>query len=91
MLDLLMEIVIEIYLELMFLIVPEKNVTKKQRLAAKLLAVAVLIGLIALVIWGCVLLEENNRWGIVPIAVAAVLSLAQIIAGIVLYSKNHPA
>lgn len=91
MMEILMEIVIEIYLELMFLIVPEKNVTKKQRLAAKLLAVAVLIGLIALVIWGCVLLEGNNLWGIAPIAVAVVLSLAQIIAGIVLYQKNHPA
>lgn len=46
--------------------------------------------MIALAVWGIVLISDhNNLWGIVPIAVAIVISLAQIIAGIVLFKKNH--
>lgn len=88
--EILIEIILEVYLEMMFLIVPEKNVTKKQQLAIKLTAVAVLIGSIALAVWGVVLIADHgNMWGIVPLAVAVVVSLGQIVAGIVLYKKNH--
>lgn len=88
--EILIEILLEIYLEMMILIVPEKNVTKKQQLAVKLVAVAVVIGLTALAVWGAVLVANHgNMWGIVPLTVAVVLSLAQIVAGIVLYKKNH--
>lgn len=88
--DILAEVLLEVYLELMLLIVPEKNVTRKQRIVAKLAAVAVLVGLFALALWGIWLLADHaNPWGVVPIAVAAVLSLAQILAGILLYKRNH--
>lgn len=80
----------EIYVELMFLIVPEKNASKKHILIAKIIAVCVQLALFALLIWGVVLLVDyNNMWGIASIAVAVALSLPQIIAGIVSYKKNH--
>lgn len=88
--DLLVEILIEVYGELMFLIIPEKNRSKKYIWISKIIAVVVFFAVIALAIWGIVLiLEYNNLWGIAPIALAVVISFAQIIAGIVLFKKNH--
>lgn len=74
----------------MLLVVPEKNATKKHIWIAKITAILVVLGIFALVIWGGVLLADyNDLWGLVPIAIAAAISLAQIIAGIVLYKKHH--
>lgn len=88
--DILVEILLEVYMELMLLIVPEKNVTKKHRICAKVFAIAVLLGIIALFVWGIVLIVDyRNLWGILPITIASVFSLFQIIAGIVFYKKNH--
>ena len=90
MMDVVIEILLEIYMELMLLVVPEKNAGKKQIWIAKIAAIAVVFGIFALVIWGAVLiLDHNNLWGILPITVAVALSMAQIIAGIVLYKKHH--
>ena len=88
--ELIIEVVLEIYFELMFLIVPEKNVSKRHIWIAKILALLALIIIAALLIWGLILIfDYNNMWGIVPAAAAILLSLAQIIGGIVLYSKHH--
>lgn len=63
---------------------------KKHIWIAKITAIAVALGGFALAFWGIVLIMDyHNLWGILPIAIAAILSLAQIIAGIVLYKKNH--
>lgn len=88
--DIVIEILIELYMELMLLVVPEKNTTKKHIWIAKIVAVFMVLVVFALVIWGGVLIADyNNLWGILPIAIAAVISLAQIIAGILLYKKHH--
>lgn len=88
--DLLAEILLEVYAELMFLIVPEKRMDKKYVLISKIVAVCVFVGVIALAVWGAVLIADyGNLIGIVPIAIAVTVSLAQIIAGIVLYKKHH--
>lgn len=88
--DLVIEILIELYMELMFLIIPEKHIGKKHTTIIKIVAVVVTIILIALFIWGIILItEKQNLWGIAPIAVAVTISLAQIIAGIILYKKHH--
>ena len=88
--DILIEILLEIYMELMLLVVPEKRITKGQRRLALAAAIAVIAGIFALFIWGMALiLDHGNYWGILPVTGAAVLSLAQIIAGIILYKKHH--
>lgn len=88
--ELLLEIFFEIYIELMLLIVPEKNRSKKIVWISKVIAVFIVLGIVALFLWGIVLIMEfNNLWGIAPIATASVLSFVQIVAGIVLYKKNH--
>ena len=88
--ELVIEIVLEIYMELMFLVIPEKNATKKHIWIARIAAVLVVLGIFALVIWGCVLIvDHNNLWGILPISIAATVSLVQIIAGIILFKKHH--
>ncbi len=88
--DFLIEFILEIYMELMMLIVPEKNVTKKHKFIAKLLAIFVLFITLALVVWGCVLIiDYNNLLGIIPLAIALLISLLQIIFGIILYKRNH--
>lgn len=87
--DILIEILIEVYMELMFLIVPEEKRGRKHRIIVGLIALAVMIGLIALAIWGCYLIEERkNSWGYLPLIGAIVLSAAQIIAGIILFFKR---
>ena len=88
--NLVIEILLEIYMELMFLVIPEKNASKKHIWIAKITAVSVVVGIFALVIWGGVLIvDHNNLWGVFPIAVAVAISLAQIIAGIILYKRHH--
>ena len=83
-------ILVELYVELMLLIVPEKNKTQKLITCCKVLAGFVILAMFALVILGAVLIiDYQNLSGILPISVAAVLSLAQIILGIVFYKKNH--
>lgn len=88
--DIVVEILLEIYMELMFLVIPEKNTSKKHIWIAKIAVILVIAGIFALVIWGSVLIaDHNNLWGIAPISVAVILSLAQIIAGIILFKKHH--
>lgn len=88
--DIVIEILLEIYMELMLLVIPEKNVSKKHIWLAKVLLILAVLGILALFVWGIVLIADyNDLRGIIPIAIAAALSLAQIIAGIVLYQKHH--
>ena len=88
--DIVIEILLEIYMELMLLVIPEKNASKQYIRIAKIVAILVIVGIFALAIWGGVLIaEHHNLWGIVPVAIAVILSLAQIIAGIVLFKKHH--
>ena len=88
--DLLLEIVFEIYLELMMHIVPEKEESsKKYRMIAFLIAIIVLLGVLALFIWGCVLIVDyENKLGLIPIIIAVIFSIIQIIAGFVLHDKK---
>lgn len=88
--DIVVEILLEIYMELMLLVIPEKNASKKYIWIAKLVAISVVFGIFALVIWGVVLIADcNNLWGVVPIAIGIMLSLIQIVAGIILFKKHH--
>ena len=87
--ELLFEILFEVYGELMFLIVPEKRADKKYLIITKIFAVLVFLGVLALVGWGIILItDHNNLLGIVPISIAAVISIGQITMGIFLYNKN---
>lgn len=88
--ELLAEILFEVYGELMFLIIPEKRMDKKYVIIAKAIAIFVFIGVVALALWGGILIAEyNNLIGILPISIAVVISVAQISAGIVLFKKHH--
>ena len=88
--DILIEALLEIYMELMFLIVPEKNLSKKHIIIAKVIAICVIPGLFALVIWGIYLIaDRGNLLGILPIAIAAIISVVQIVFGIILYKRHH--
>ena len=88
--DFLIELILEIYLELMTFFVPEKNLSKKHKIIAKTIAIAVAFSLLALALWGIYLLaEKDDLAGIIPLAISFGLSLAQIVLGIVLYKKYH--
>ena len=64
--DILVEILLEVHMELMFLISPEKNASKGWRIASKIFAILVIFGVFALVIWGVALIVNyGNLWGIV--------------------------
>lgn len=88
--ELLTEILFEVYGELMFLIVPEKKMSKKYVMISKIIAILVFIGVLALALWGIVLISEyGKRIGILPLSLAVLISIAQIAAGIVLFKKHH--
>lgn len=88
--DIVIEILLEIYMELMLLIVPEKRVTKGVKTLAKILAVLMLLVVFGLIIWGAILLfDYQNSWGWLPLIAAIAISVAQIVAGIVLYKRHH--
>ena len=86
--DLLIEILLDVYGELIFLIVPEKRTNKKYIIITKIIAILVFIGVAALTLWGAFLItERDNLIGILPISIAALISLIQIIVGIILFKK----
>ena len=88
--ELVFEILFEVYLELMMLIVPEeKAASKKYRYLSIAIAGAVLVGVLALFVWGYVLIaDHDNMLGVIPIVIASVISIIQITAGGILYTKN---
>lgn len=88
--EIIFEVIITLYMELMGLIVPEKNATKGMKVLAVIVAIIGVLGLPILFFEGSYLwLEKNMVLGIILMIVSAVLVLAQIIAGIVLYKKHH--
>ena len=87
--DIVIEFFLEIYMELMMLIIPEKYIGKTTKVIATILAILVIAGVFALVIWGVSWILEGNLWGIVPLVGGIIISLVQIIAGILLYKRNH--
>ncbi|MBQ3493569.1 MAG: hypothetical protein IJA88_05615 [Clostridia bacterium] len=90
MMDLFFEILLEVYMELMMLIVPEKNVTKVHRFFGKLIAIIMLFIIFGLAIYGVILLVDyGNKLGIIPLTIAIIISIVQIILGIIFYKKHH--
>ncbi len=88
--EIIAEILLEGYMELMLLIVPNKNLKKWQIVLARILAVFAIVLVFALVILGLTLiLDCGNAVGYIPIAIAAIISIVQIVFGIVLYNRNH--
>jgi len=88
--EILFEILFEVYVELMMHIVPEKKASsKKYRTIAILVAAVILLCVLVLFIWGCSLISDyNNKLGIIPIIIAIVISIVQIIAGFILHDKK---
>ena len=87
--DILIEILLEVYMELMFLIVPEDKRRKKHRIIAMVVAIVMTFGLMALAFWGVCLIAEQKKLGLIPLIIAIVLSLAQIVSGILLYNYRQ--
>ncbi len=88
--DILIEVLLDIYMECMFLIIPEEKRTKKHYLLAKIIAAICTLGILALGCWGIVWIwEENNPWGWLPFGIALLLSTAQITLGIIMTVKRY--
>ncbi len=88
--EIVIEILLELYMELMLLIIPEEKRGKKHYIFATIVASVFTLGILALGVWGIVwIVEEKNTWGWLPLSVAITLSLVQIISGIVLCVRKH--
>lgn len=88
--DIIIEVLLSVYMEFMFLIVPEEKCTKKHKIISAIVACITTFGLMALAFWGMYLIfEEGKEIGYLPLTVAILLSIAQILAGILLYNKRH--
>ncbi len=84
--DILFEILIEIYMELMMLVVPEDKMAKKRyRFLAVIIALIGVTATVASLIYGLhLIIDKDNMVGIIPIAIAFILSISQITAGIII-------
>ncbi len=88
--DILIEVLLDIYMELMFLIIPEEKRTKKHVFLAKLTAIVATLGILVLGVWGLVwILQEGKRLGWIPLGIAIVLSTIQIAFGIIITIRRN--
>ncbi len=78
--DILIEIIVDIYGEIVFGMIPEEGLTKRARRLLKLLAAAVFLGMVALTAVGSYyLFEERRLIGLLPIGIALTLLIAHIV------------
>lgn len=88
--DIVIDILLEIYMELMMLIVPEEKRGKKHYRIATVIAVLCMLGIMALGVWGIVWIAEyDNMLGLIPLTFALLLSVAQIVLGVILFIKRN--
>ena len=89
--DIIFEIFLEIYGELMMLIIPESKWTKKKGAIATV-AIVNFVGVMALFLWGVALLtEKGDLLGWLPIFFAALLSVVQIGFGLYRFVRSCQA
>lgn len=85
--EIIFEILFEMYLELMMFAVPEgKFKSQKARVIVGTVMTISLLAILALFIWGCYLVSgRDSKLGVIPITAAIVLSIVQIIVGFALH------
>lgn len=88
--EIILDVFLEIYTELMMFIIPEKKTSSKWFRALVIVVAALAIfGIILLFAWGLSLIQEKNDMrGIIPIVAAVILSIAQIVAGFIIQKKK---
>ena len=88
--DILAEILIDVFMELMMLIVPEEKIGKRHKVLAGLLAGVFSFLLIGIFFFGAYLVfESGNMIGLIPMVLAVAISIVQIVFGIVMYIKKN--
>ena len=88
--EIIFEIFFEVYFELMMLIVPTPKASSiVYKALSALLALIVLFGCLFLFGWGILVVDSGNNWGWFAVLGAIMISVAQIIAGLVLYTKRN--
>ena len=87
--DILAEILIDIFMELMTLIVPEENISHRHKVIAGILSAVFALLVLGLFFFGAYLVfEAQNMIGIIPMVLAVAVSAVQITFGIVSYLKK---
>ncbi len=82
--DVVFEILFEIYTELMLLVVPEEKKTKKKYkvLAVFIALIGITLTAVSFIYGAYLIVDKNDPVGLIPICMGILLSLAQIVAGI---------
>ena len=87
--DILFEVLIEIFMELMLLLVPKERLTKKHRVIALISACIFSIAVLGIFFLGLVLIFEcNDMIGFIPVVLAIAITAVQIGFGIRSYFKR---
>jgi hypothetical protein len=87
--EFVMEILMEVYLELMMLIVPDMGNTKRKKIIAGILAIVSALGCIALFLVGTgFAMDGNDGWGMFFILLSISISAIQILYGIIVWSRR---
>lgn len=91
--DFFIELLLDVYMELMLWIIPSEHTTpQRARRRAVIVAFCVLFVVVGLFLGGVYIWTQESRVpqpvGIAMVAAGAVLSIIQIVAGIVLRIKN---
>ena len=88
--EIVLDFLFELYLELVMLAVPEKTKSKTVKILAVCLVIFVLVGIVFLFGFGVERVNAGHTaTGVLCIAGAVVIALAQLIAGICLSGKTE--
>ena len=88
--EIVLDFLFELYLELVMLAVPEKTKSKTVKILAVCLVIFVLVGIVFLFGFGVERVNAGHTaTGVLCIAGAVVIALAQLIAGLCLSGKSE--
>lgn len=78
--DILIEIIVDIYGEIIFGMIPKEGLSRRARNLIKLVAAVIFLGVVALTAVGTYyLIEEDRMIGLLLIGIAAVILVAHIV------------
>ena len=77
--DFFVELIIELYGELVFGMIPERGISRRARIVIKLVAIAIFLVTFVLAILGAYYLDAARPIGFLPLGIAAAIIVAHIV------------
>lgn len=87
--EFLVELIIELYGELVFGMIPEKGISRRARTVIKVVAAFIFVTTFILAMLGVYYLNDGRMIGLLPIGIAAAILVAHIVFFCVVRKRKH--